>query len=280
MKKYILCNTYFDNSLIILINNDRTVKSKEEIYNINHITNKTGLSIIHIMKNIDKFNTEKDIQNEIEKYMIGYEIAFPLICASKRNSSIIHYIDNKDNLDGLLLMDIGFKYKNLCCDIARTIPINKKFNNKQKILYNMILNLSNYSINNIKIGINMNDLEMKMRKLYLKFLLYFKFINYPNIKLTYLFMPHLLGHSVGIDVHDIDFDYFKNNIVFTIEPGIYFTEEILNNKYVNKEEVLKYYDIGGIRIEDMLTIYNNKIILLSNNVPREIEAIENIMIKY
>jgi Xaa-Pro aminopeptidase len=127
MKKYILCSTNFDGTLISS-NNNRKIKCKRELDNINYITKKTGLSILHIMKNIEKYNTEKEIQNAIQNYMIGYEIAFPLICASKQNGSIIHYIDNKDNLDGLLLMDIGFKYKNLCCDIARTIPINKKFN--------------------------------------------------------------------------------------------------------------------------------------------------------
>lgn len=66
MKKYILCNTNFDRT-----------KTKEQIEYINYITKKTCSSINHIIKNIDKYNTEKEIENEIKNYMKGYEIAFP-----------------------------------------------------------------------------------------------------------------------------------------------------------------------------------------------------------
>jgi Xaa-Pro dipeptidase len=79
-------------------------------------------------------------------------------------------------------------------------------------------------------------------------------------------MPHHIGHSIGIDVHDIAFPIFKNNVVFTIEPGIYFNEYLYDNRYINREMVEKYYYIGGIRIEDTAMIENSRVIVLSKKL--------------
>jgi Xaa-Pro aminopeptidase len=258
------------------MNDNRIYKNNLELNNIKYITQKTCLAIIYIIKHIKKLKTEKQVEIILKKYMRNYKEAFPLICASGRNNSIIHYHTNSDNLSGLLLIDIGFCYNQYCCDLARTIPINGFYNEKEKLLYNMIYNLSIFSINNIKIGSSMEELEILMREQYLYYLLKLNFITKNDIKLTYLFMPHRLGHSIGLDVHDIEFQKFENKNVFTIEPGIYFQDKLLKNEYINNTEVLKYWVIGGIRIEDMLSIENDNIILLSNQLPRTLEEIEKL----
>ena len=74
-------------------------------------------------------------------------------------------------------------------------------------------------------------------------------------RIAQLFMVHPLGHSIGIDVHDTgDINILKNNMVITIEPGIYFTNRLNNNEFINKKELAKYKSIGGIRIEDVIQV--------------------------
>jgi Xaa-Pro aminopeptidase len=259
---------------------ERIKKNNDEINNIKFISEKTCLALSYIIKNIKKIKTEKEVEETIRTYMKNYKSAFPLICASGRNNSDIHYHNNNDKLSGLLLLDIGFYYNNYCCDIARTIPISGKYNYYESLLYNIIYELSNFAIKNIKLGSSIEELEILVREQYLHILLKLKFINLEDIKLTYLFMPHRLGHSIGIDIHDLEFTKFENNVVFTIEPGIYFQDKILKDININKVEVLKYWDIGGIRIEDMICIENNTINIISNEkfLPKSLNNIESFII--
>jgi len=264
--KYIICYLF-----------DPSNKNKNELDYINIITKKTGNAIKHIMKNIHLFDNEKDIENELHKFMNYSNTSFELICASGRNNSIIHYTKNNSKLNGLILLDIGFKYNGYCSDVARTFPLNKKFNNLETILYNMIYNLSEYAIANIKNTFTLEQLEHIFRKKYLSYLLKLNFIYTNDIKLTYLFMPHNIGHNIGTNVHDTPLSCFKNNIVFTIEPGIYFQNNLLNNNNININEVKKFWHIGGIRIEDTISIYDDNIHVLSNNIPKSIHDIETFM---
>jgi Xaa-Pro aminopeptidase len=249
----------------------RTIKNNCDIKKIKYVTELTCEAINYIKKNINKYKNENEIiiiiKNILSKYGI-YEEAFPLICVNGRNNIELHYNRN-DNLlkDGnVLILDIGFYYKNYCCDVALTIPINGKFNEKQQLLYNMLINISNYAIKIIKIGMLFKDWENIVFNKYIDYLYELKFINKKDIKLMKLFMPHKLGHSIGLIVHDIQFNEFKNNVTFTIEPGIYFIDKLYDNINVNKSIINEYYDIGGMRIEDMATLTNNKVIILSKNL--------------
>jgi Xaa-Pro dipeptidase len=100
----------------------------------------------------------------------------------------------------------------------------------------------------------------------MKYLYKLKFIKEQDITLVKLFMPHRLGHSIGLEVHDIDFKRFKNGVVFTIEPGIYFMDKLYENDKINKDIIADYYYMGGIRIEDTIGIINNKVINFSKNL--------------
>ena len=102
---------------------------------------------------------------------------------------------------------------------------------------------------------------------------------YKKIDLGKLFMKHSLGHNIGIDVHDVcSILVLKENMVITIEPGIYFSDEQCLNKNVNKSVWKKYKNIGGIRIEDVILINKYKTINLSLNLPKKIEEIEKLLL--
>ena len=95
-------------------------------------------------------------------------------------------------------------------------------------------------------------------------------------------MPHGLGHTVGLDVHDTNtngnLEILKKNMIITIEPGIYFIKHLLqSNDLVNHKEIQKYMRIGGIRIEDTILIQKSCCKVLSN-CPKEINEIEGIIL--
>ena len=98
-------------------------------------------------------------------------------------------------------------------------------------------------------------------------------------------MYHSLGHPVGLHVHDTSktkTDKLKVNMIFAIEPGLYFTETLKTQKLVNLTELLKYIDIGGIRIEDTILITETGCEILNKInskkvLPKKIEEIENII---
>jgi len=107
-----------------------------------------------------------------------------------------------------------------------------------------------------------------------------------------LFMAHGLGHSVGLDVHDIGhiIKYKKSlqmeeGMIFTVEPGIYFVEFVLQKafndedqkKYLNVNMIKGYLDFGGVRIEDDVYVTKDGCVNLTSRIPRTTEEIENFM---
>ena len=251
----------------------RTIKTYNQLNNIRYVTKYTCKAITEVIKNLDNYEYEYQVVDDIKKILKGYGInneAFPPICVNGRNNIELHYNNNNNKIEkgNLLLLDIGFYYNNYCCDVGRTIPIGGKFDKNQKILYDMIVDISNYAIKSVKVGMKFKEWENKVFKKYMKNLYNLNLIKKLDLKLVKLFMPHHVGHSIGLEVHDIEFNIFKNNVAFTIEPGIYFTNELYNNKYINSDIVAKYYYIGGIRIEDTAIIQNSKIIVLSKKLKK------------
>jgi len=124
-------------------------------------------------------------------------------------------------------------------------------------------------------------------------------------RVCYYFMPHGLGHLIGLEVHDVGgylsftpqrsdqlglkslrtSRYLAEGNVITIEPGIYFREFLLERAFKNEKishhfvpEVIKeYYNFGGVRIEDLVFIDDERAILLNEGLPRTTEEIEKLM---
>ena len=87
-----------------------------------------------------------------------------------------------------------------------------------------------------------------------------------NVSTAKKLMYHSLGHSVGIEVHDLgDISILKKDMVITIEPGIYFRDELLSDNEFNKQILEKYMNIGGIRIEDMVLFKDNQVSVLTKS---------------
>lgn len=224
-----------------------------------------------------------------------YLAYIPVIAGGPR-ATVLHYIRNNQIVtnDSLLLMDAGCQYREYASDITRTWPVSGRFTSPQRDLYEACLNVQKYCIKNCAPGTSIQKLYyLMMRKLAdeLSHLGLIDRTEYESVirpedaptdrlpmhflKKLSNFCVHDVGHYLGLDVHDCP-EVSKHielepNMVITIEPGIYIRPD-------DETVPFKYRGIG-IRIEDDIVITDTGCEVLSDKCPKEIEHIENILMK-
>ena len=265
----IISTNYIINIQILtkIASNSRRIKTKKEITNIVKATQHTTKGFRNMLTEFKKkkLNTSYKVVNNIKCFwgnMNLFTLAYNPICTSGSHNSILHsnQYHYKFKLGELVLLDMACKYNNYCSDITRTFPVSGKFTPEQKKMYDIVLDINTFAIKTVKPGMDWFDLQNKcLLRLYnsLEKINLFTEINRTKnekIRLAGILMKHSLGHTIGIDIHDVPVDIFKENMVITIEPGIYFDAHLYNNTNINTKELKKYFSIGGIRIEDVVLI--------------------------
>lgn len=276
--------------IIPFVQKMRLIKSSAEIKLIKEsiaITAKAHHRAMSINKE-GKF--EYHIQAEIEhefKHNAAYSDAYTSIVACGNNANTLHYIKNdKPLIDGeLILIDAGCEHNYYASDITRTIPVNGKFSEPQKELYNLVLDTQLKIISMIKPRIKRSKLQKEAEKLLTKGMIKLGILkgNYKILiknKKHKKYYPHSIGHWMGIDVHDPA--PYKNSkdkeiplhegMVLTIEPGLYIDKD---DKSVPK----KYRGIG-IRIEDDILVTKDGYKNLSSKIAKTIEEVEVMSSKF
>lgn len=243
----------------------RMIKNEDEINTIKKAISITKEGIISMAKNIKPNMKEYEVESyfDFEIKRLGSSAhAFNTICAAGKNATVLHYEDNnQDCTDGdLILFDLGAEYNYYCSDISRTIPINGKFTERQKQIYSIVLNCMKEVEKAAKPGITLRDLNDIAKKSLSKGCIDIGLISKEEEIEKYYF--HSIGHSLGLDTHDVWISDSKLEVgcVITNEPGLYIEEEVI-----------------GIRLEDDLLITDFGCTNLSNDIPIEIEDIENLM---
>ena len=259
----------------------RSVKSTYEIDLMKKASEISIRSYKETLKLVKPGKNENDIMASLEyQYSIngGQDIAYYPIVASGENACILHYESNDKKLkDGeLLLIDSASEYNYYCSDITRTFPVNGKFTDEQKLIYEIVLKANNECIKKIKPGVKFSEIgklsdDVLADGLFKAGLLKDK----KNIK---KYSMHGVGHHIGLDTHDAvphsktlnsDNDTLKPGNVLTIEPGLYFTSEM-------KEIPVKYRGIG-VRIEDNVLVTRSGNENLTANMIKEVREIESLM---
>lgn len=251
----------------------RFAKDSEEINLIKQaieITNRGFRKVLRMIKpGIMEFEVEAVLAGEFIKRRSKF--AYPPIVASGANACVLHYHQNDQTCKkgDLILMDVGANYANYNADLSRTIPVGGKFSRRQKQVYKSVLRVLRLSIANASVGKSLKEWQedsyamMNEELVRLKILTKNQIIEQdPEHPACRKFFMHGLGHSLGLDVHDVSNrqNYFRENSVFTVEPGIYLPEEGI-----------------GIRLEDNIVITSSGPINLMDMVPIEPEEIEDIM---
>ncbi|NLU39717.1 MAG: aminopeptidase P family protein [Bacteroidales bacterium] len=242
----------------------------------------------------------------------GY-ISFPVIASI--NGAVLHnhYHGNQLKEGQLFLLDAGAETPSCYAgDLTSTFPVSKKFSDKQREIYQIVLDAHYGSASCLKPGITFKEVHFEACRII--------FNGLKSLGLTKgnteeaiaegahaLFFPHGLGHMMGLDVHDmedlgeINVGYngetkssqfglrslrlakeLKPGFVLTIEPGIYFIPELIKlwqseqkfSQFINYAQVEKYLDFGGIRIEQNYLITPDSNRLLGRKKPMEISEIE------
>jgi len=208
--------------------------------------------------------------------------AYTSIVGGGENSCILHYVENSAELvDGeMLLIDAGAEYENYASDISRTFPVNGKYSEEQRQIYEVVLGANLAAIDAVKPGNHWNQPHEAATAVLTEGLVSLGILkgNVPDLikKQAYKkYYMHRTGHWLGLDVHDVG-DYkldgewrvLEPGMVTTIEPGLYMKPHSGLAK--------KWWNIG-VRIEDDVLVTKDGHELLTRDAPKTIDEIENLM---
>lgn len=227
----------------------------------------TNQSLQHVLKTLKPGMKEYQAQANYE-YMVHYLGAegpsFPTIAGSGKNGCMLHYETNRDTCEdgSLLLLDLGVKYEGYCSDITRTYPVNGKYSERQRKVYEIVLKANKEVAAQAKPGMTTRELNEICKKVLAEGCMELGLIE-NEAELSKYYM-HGVSHHLGIDVHDVNVSDVKlaPGSVITDEPGLYIDE----------------WEIG-IRIEDDLMITEDGCKVLSAAIIKEPDEIEAFMAK-
>ena len=244
----------------------RMVKDEEEVELIRKAIAVTTQGIKAMMKsareNVWENEMEACFDFVLKCRQCGH--AFHTICASGKNATVLHYGENNQQSKpgDLLLCDLGASWKYYKADITRTFPINGKFSERQREIYDLVLKANQLVKEAAKPGMTTRDLNNIVVEFYEKEL--------PNIglcqdgKTVRDYYWHGVSHHLGLETHDVSAPdgILKPGCVITNEPGLYLEDEGI-----------------GIRIEDDLLITEDGCICLSEAIMKDPDEIERFMAK-
>jgi len=252
----------------------RGVKQPEELDLLAKSVKLSSLAHAEVMRAIKPGMSEAEIEGiflYVHKKYGAEDEGYPPIVGSGGNGCILHYEENnvaqiKNNQ--LVLMDVGSEYHGYSADVTRTVPANGKFTEEQKAIYQIVYDAQEEVFKLCKEGVPYNQLEEKTREVLSAGLIKLGIIK--DAKEVGTYYPHSVSHHMGLDVHDKG-GYgipLKENMVITVEPGIYIPEGSACDK--------KYWNIG-VRIEDDVVIGKDKCTLLSIDAPRKWQDVEKMV---
>lgn len=244
----------------------RVFKTPEEVEKIKKAIEITWEGIKNIMSHATPGMKEYQLEAHFDFTLKSNGVrhyAFPTICASGKNGTVLHY--DKNNAvaeDGsLVLLDLGAQYNYYNGDISYTFPVNGKFTEKQKTFYNIVLRALRETTELIKPGVPFARLNEHTKKVLAEGCIEAGLIKDENEISNYYY--HSVSHFLGLDTHDVG-NYkdlvLQPGMVITVEPGLYIEEEAI-----------------GIRIEDDVLVTEEGHEVLSKDIFRSAEEIEEFM---
>jgi Xaa-Pro aminopeptidase len=310
--------THASVDLIKAVISMRSIKEKIEIDEIERAVDIAYDMHVTAMKMCKHGVREQDIFGTLEGIALakGGGTSFPIILSINGQTLHNHSHGNILSKGKMMVTDAGAETNlHYASDITRTTPVGGKFNEKQKDIYEIVLKANTEAIKATKPGMSNRDLHFMACKIITT--------EMKNLGLMKgdideavaagahaLFMPHGLGHMMGLDVHDMEAlgenfigyneevkrsDQFgtaflrfalpyKPGHVFTVEPGCYFIPDLIEKwkaegkfkEFINYSKIDRYMSIGGIRIEDNVLINEKGHKVLGKPIPKTVKEVESV----
>jgi len=299
----------------------RSIKEQAEINEIERYMEVGYLMHTTAMKMAKPDIYEREIAGAIEGIALacGGAVSFPVILSVHGETLHNHDHSNKMKDGDLLIIDAGAESPlHYATDHTRVVPVSGKFTQKQKEIYEIVLDSQMAAIEAIKPGVAYQGIHLMASKVIadgLKAIGLMKGDTAEAVKqgAHAMFFPHGLGHMMGLDVHDMEDlgeDYvgyddevkrsdlfgtaylrlgrrLQEGFVLTVEPGIYFIPALIDQwkaekkftEFINYEKVEEYRNFGGIRIEDDVLVTGNGHKVLGKPIPKTIVEVEALMKK-
>ena len=296
----------------------RSIKTQEEVDEIEKAHAVTREMHTMAMRMAKPGVYEREIVGKIEGIAIssGFNISFPIILTINGQTLHNHYHGNVLKEGRLLVNDSGAEsLLHYAADITRTIPVSGKFTQKQRDVYEIVLDAQETAIQSMKPGIKNRDIHLKAAKTIAEGLKGLGLMKGDMDEAVTegahaLYFPHGLGHMMGLDVHDMENlgeDYvgydektkrsdqfglaylrlakeLQPGYVVTVEPGIYFIPALIDKwkgekkftQFIDYEKIEEYRDFGGIRIEDNVLVTEDGHRVIGKTIPKTPEDVEEI----
>jgi Xaa-Pro aminopeptidase len=298
-----------------------SLRSIKEPVEIEEIEKAVGIAYeMHVtaMKMCKPGTREQDIFGAVEGIALakGAGPSFPIILSINGQTLHNHAHHNILREGRMMVTDCGAETNlHYASDITRTTPVGGRFNDRQREIYEVVLKANTEAISSAKPGMSNRDLHLMACRIIASGMKDLGMMKGDMDEAVAagahaLFMPHGLGHMMGLDVHDMEalgenfVGYndevkrstqfglaflrfalpYKPGHVFTIEPGCYFIPELIDQwnsegkfkEFINYEKVIPYKDFGGIRLEDNLLITEKGHKLLGKPIPKTVSEIESV----
>lgn len=297
----------------------RSIKESVEVEDITMAVDTSYEMHTTVMKMAGPGIYEREIAGRIEGIALshGTMTSFPIILSMDGQTLHNHYHGNILEKGRLIVTDAGAETVNhYAGDITRTVPVDGKFSQQQKEIYEIVLEAEVSSIDKIRPGVPYRDIHRDAARIIalgLKELGLMKgdVEEAVDAGAHAMFFPHGLGHMMGLDVHDMEglgenlvgynekiqrSDQFgtaylrlgkklEAGYVITVEPGIYFIPALIDRwrsegkftAYIDFEKVESYKNFGGIRIEDDILVTDIGSRVLGKPIPKTVQEVENMM---
>ncbi len=208
--------------------------------------------------------------------------AYPSIVASGVNATILHYLENNQQIqDGdLLLIDAAAEYACYCSDVTRTFPVGTRFSPVQRDVYNLVLTAQKQAIAMVRPGVRFSEVHQRATEILVDGLREFGILSGQTKEIIEKgehrrFFMHGTSHWLGMDVHDVgkyklgeESRILEPGMVLTVEPGLYIAEDA--------EGVSDRYRGIGVRIEDDVLVTADGHEVLTTAIPKELDDIETL----
>jgi len=281
----------------------RVIKTQHELSLLRHVTELTSIAHVHTMRQTVPGTYEYQAEatfRYVSYYHFGARLAgYTSICACGPSAAVLHYghagapNDGKIKEGSLCLHDMGAEYFGYGSDVTCTFPAGGVFDSRQRTVYEGVLDAQRVVLRMMKPGVSWTDCHKAAEAEVLRALIKLGVVilidgksieDLVELRVGAVFMPHGLGHLIGIDTHDVGgyvedrtperselpglkslrtARILEEGMTITVEPGCYFIKHLMDEAlrddspvkpYLEKEVLKEYVGFGGVRLEDVVAV--------------------------